>query len=107
VGDLDPPRVGDGPERRGLLGPAAHPDLDLLPAGGKARGLEGHHIVPAGRLDAFDRADFDTLLAAWRAGIEHDPRSRVAVTMMAEWSRGLAELWTTVDAVLSAPHGTC
>jgi hypothetical protein len=52
-------------------------------------------------LREFSRSDFDTLLAPWRAVIEHCVRSRTALAMMPSWPFPADELWPAVDTALA------
>jgi hypothetical protein len=58
-----------------------------------------HHVAPEG----FTRADYDCLLAPWRAVVDHCVRSRTFLSAAPRWPYPAEGLWEVVDAILATP----
>ena len=61
--------------------------------------LLAQHLSPQG----FTQADYDCLLAPWRAVVDHCARSRTFLSAAPRWPYPAEGLWEVVDAILATP----
>lgn len=66
--------------------------------------LAGH--LDTERCPSFTRNEYDILLAPWRAAVEHDARSQLALAMLQEWPALVFDAWPAIDAAISQPEAT-